>query len=59
MTIWTVLVYLFVLLLTLAAIVGGLVVLRRLEAQKRLREELLRLEGARPPNDEADDEGAR
>lgn len=42
---WTVLVYLFLALLSLTAVVGGLVVVKRLEAQRRLREELARLEG--------------
>lgn len=44
-SIWTVLVYLMLALLTLVAVVGGVVVLRRLEAQQRLREELARFEG--------------
>lgn len=62
---WTALVYLFVLLLSLAAVVGGLVVLKRLEAQRRLREELARLEtasgegGASGPSESDDDSGSR
>jgi hypothetical protein len=44
-TIWLILLYVLVLLLVLLAMVGTITVLRRLSAQRKLREELVRLEG--------------
>jgi hypothetical protein len=44
-TIWVILLYVLVLLLVLLAMVGTITVLRRLSAQQKLREELVRLEG--------------
>lgn len=49
MSIWTLLGYILIFATIMLAVVGGMQVLRRLEAQQRLRRELIRMQSEAPP----------
>lgn len=49
MSIWTFLGYILIFATIMLAVVGGIQVLRRLEAQQRLRRELMRMQSEAPP----------
>lgn len=56
MSVWVFLAYLLIFFTLLLAVVGGVQVLRRLEAQRRLRQELLKMQAELGPDARDDDE---